>query len=183
MRPQSFGSAECMSGRTASIPRRRGLVARLGTLGLAVILECALMMPAGSGRREVYPIRCGTGETVCPSCHAVNQVRVARSAGGLMRAGLNVLLWLTLGVPFVRQLWQCKVCGARFFRQSVIRQRVCSGCGYALNGLTEPRCPECGRRFDPNPPSSRTLKCGCHGAAHSRGRRSPEQAVSPEKAP
>lgn len=27
--------------------------------------------------------------------------------------------------------------------------RVCAGCGYLLIGLTEPRCPECGRRFDP----------------------------------
>jgi hypothetical protein len=26
---------------------------------------------------------------------------------------------------------------------------ICRGCGYDLRGLTEPRCPECGRRFDP----------------------------------
>jgi hypothetical protein len=26
---------------------------------------------------------------------------------------------------------------------------VCRGCGYNLRGLIEPRCPECGRRFDP----------------------------------
>jgi hypothetical protein len=25
----------------------------------------------------------------------------------------------------------------------------CLGCGYRLTGLTQPRCPECGRRFDP----------------------------------
>ena len=28
----------------------------------------------------------------------------------------------------------------------------CLGCGYALRGLAEPRCPECGRTFDPNDP-------------------------------
>lgn len=28
----------------------------------------------------------------------------------------------------------------------------CRRCGYALAGLTEPRCPECGRAFDPNDP-------------------------------
>ena len=26
---------------------------------------------------------------------------------------------------------------------------VCADCGYLLFGLTEPRCPECGRAFDP----------------------------------
>ena len=25
----------------------------------------------------------------------------------------------------------------------------CKGCGYCLRGLPEPRCPECGRAFDP----------------------------------
>jgi len=27
--------------------------------------------------------------------------------------------------------------------------KYCLGCWYALDGLSEPRCPECGRRFDP----------------------------------
>lgn len=31
---------------------------------------------------------------------------------------------------------------------------VCMGCGYALRGLPVPRCPECGRAFDPNDPNS-----------------------------
>lgn len=26
----------------------------------------------------------------------------------------------------------------------------CADCGYSLRGLTEPRCPECGKRFDPD---------------------------------
>lgn len=30
--------------------------------------------------------------------------------------------------------------------------RYCIGCGYSLAGLTEPRCPECGRGFDPSDP-------------------------------
>ena len=30
--------------------------------------------------------------------------------------------------------------------------RYCRGCGYNLRGLTVPRCPECGRPFDPADP-------------------------------
>jgi len=30
----------------------------------------------------------------------------------------------------------------------------CLGCGYSLRGLTEPRCPECGRPFDPADPTT-----------------------------
>jgi hypothetical protein len=32
----------------------------------------------------------------------------------------------------------------------------CCGCGYALRDLPEPRCPECGRAFDPARPRSYT---------------------------
>lgn len=34
----------------------------------------------------------------------------------------------------------------------------CLGCGYTLTGLPEPRCPECGRFFDPASPSTFTYK-------------------------
>ncbi|MEW6252845.1 MAG: hypothetical protein AB1716_19585 [Planctomycetota bacterium] len=30
----------------------------------------------------------------------------------------------------------------------------CLGCGYILDGLPEPRCPECGRGFDPQEPGT-----------------------------
>ncbi len=30
----------------------------------------------------------------------------------------------------------------------------CLGCGYILDGLPEPRCPECGRGFDPARPET-----------------------------
>ena len=30
-----------------------------------------------------------------------------------------------------------------------VSEMFCRGCGYQLNGLTTPRCPECGRPFDP----------------------------------
>jgi hypothetical protein len=33
---------------------------------------------------------------------------------------------------------------------SATRPMRCYGCGYALDGLTEHRCPECGRAFDPD---------------------------------
>jgi hypothetical protein len=32
--------------------------------------------------------------------------------------------------------------------------RYCLGCGYILDHLPEPRCPECGREFDPDKPVS-----------------------------
>ncbi|MEW6251852.1 MAG: hypothetical protein AB1716_14495 [Planctomycetota bacterium] len=31
---------------------------------------------------------------------------------------------------------------------------MCLGCGYRLRGLTQPRCPECGRAFDPRDPAT-----------------------------
>ena len=31
---------------------------------------------------------------------------------------------------------------------------TCLGCGYPLRGLSDPRCPECGRAFDPTDPYS-----------------------------
>jgi hypothetical protein len=36
--------------------------------------------------------------------------------------------------------------------------RRCLGCYYVLNHLPEPRCPECGRAFDPNDPTTYTHK-------------------------
>ena len=30
----------------------------------------------------------------------------------------------------------------------------CRECGYLLRGLPEPRCPECGRPFDPHDPTT-----------------------------
>lgn len=30
----------------------------------------------------------------------------------------------------------------------------CIGCGYSLRGLNDPRCPECGREFDPSNPKT-----------------------------
>jgi hypothetical protein len=44
----------------------------------------------------------------------------------------------------------------------------CKGCGYALDGLEEERCPECGRGFDPSDartyrasPPKTPLEAGC----------------------
>ena len=34
---------------------------------------------------------------------------------------------------------------------------LCTGCNYALRGLSEPRCPECGRPFDPDDFSTMNL--------------------------
>lgn len=35
------------------------------------------------------------------------------------------------------------------------KRGLCVKCGYALTGLTEPRCPECGKPFDPGPVAGR----------------------------
>jgi len=37
-------------------------------------------------------------------------------------------------------------------RAAVEQRRYCRQCEYDLRGLREPRCPECGRRFDPEQP-------------------------------
>src|SRR5436309_4826849 len=34
---------------------------------------------------------------------------------------------------------------------------LCLGCGYALRGLPTPRCPECGREFDPMDPATMNM--------------------------
>jgi len=46
------------------------------------------------------------------------------------------------------------VCLVLYIRERIVigrrrRQNVCTKCGYILQGLTEPRCPECGELFDP----------------------------------
>ncbi len=38
--------------------------------------------------------------------------------------------------------------------QTVRATCFCRQCGYALQGLPEPRCPECGRDFDPDDPTT-----------------------------
>src|ERR1051326_123797 len=35
-----------------------------------------------------------------------------------------------------------------------MRGMFCLGCGYVLDNLPEPRCPECGRAFDPQSPAT-----------------------------
>lgn len=39
--------------------------------------------------------------------------------------------------------------GARWFPPKHADRMTCPNCGYCLFGLPEPRCPECGRQFDP----------------------------------
>ena len=46
----------------------------------------------------------------------------------------------------------------------------CRGCGYRISELPEPRCPECGRGFDPT--DSRTFDAGERGRKIRQGRQS-----------
>lgn len=57
----------------------------------------------------------------------------------LVLIGTQVLRWYHLQ-PTRRRL-----------REQLVRSGVpiCIQCGYLLKGLSEPRCPECGREFDP----------------------------------
>jgi hypothetical protein len=40
-------------------------------------------------------------------------------------------------------------CGKMDQHSAIPNDATCLGCGYALRDLPEPRCPECGREFDP----------------------------------
>jgi len=62
---------------------------------------------------------------------------------------------LTLSVMFLLACFPLLLIGRRRIRHEIRRQlnergiHVCMGCAYRLEGLTVPRCPECGMPFDP----------------------------------
>lgn len=76
-----------------------------------------------------------------------------RSLGSGATAGVERTVILRLWVPVVLfGLWPL-LC---FFRGPLRRARrraagCCLSCGYSLAGLSEPRCPECGSQFGPEP--------------------------------
>ena len=41
---------------------------------------------------------------------------------------------------------------------SVPKAARCKNCGYSLRGLYDPRCPECGALFDPDDPTTYTVR-------------------------
>jgi hypothetical protein len=51
-------------------------------------------------------------------------------------------------------VFDCAIAAATFYvlrhPPPITEPWTCAGCGYLLYGLPEPRCPECGRAFDPN---------------------------------
>jgi hypothetical protein len=56
--------------------------------------------------------------------------------------------FLGVGVPYALGLAAVTVLASRRSPREE-RPWECDGCGYLLVGLNEPRCPECGRGFDP----------------------------------
>ena len=67
---------------------------------------------------------------------------------GLSLSTYNALLWSRLSVDFVVWIWALRLlwkCGTRI---PVAAEGRCINCGYTREGLTDPRCPECGLAFD-----------------------------------
>jgi protein-S-isoprenylcysteine O-methyltransferase Ste14 len=61
--------------------------------------------------------------------------------------GITGVLLVILGYLLAMPLWRTQ------------EHPRCQKCGYSLHGMTEPRCPECGTRFDPERrPTKRELK-------------------------
>ena len=56
--------------------------------------------------------------------------------------------FLCVGVPYAVGLIAATIEAVRRLPRAE-RPWECDGCGYLLVGLSEPRCPECGRGFDP----------------------------------
>jgi hypothetical protein len=56
--------------------------------------------------------------------------------------------FLVVGLPYVVGQAVATVAAVRRMPREE-QPWVCEGCGYLLVGLSEPRCPECGREFDP----------------------------------
>ena len=65
---------------------------------------------------------------------------VELSAAGVIAAITSLPTWLVLRKRRPSEL-------RHYLRERGIP--VCLHCGYSLRGLTEPRCPECGREFEP----------------------------------
>jgi hypothetical protein len=59
---------------------------------------------------------------------------------------LVIMAAVGAGLPLIAFRWRVR----RVLRQHLDTQSglICRDCGYNLTGLTEPRCPECGRPFD-----------------------------------
>jgi hypothetical protein len=104
---------------------------------------------AGSGSQFERSLQLGIGIILPMVLLATFGLRFAFSAFGLGMIGW----WLTLALvsPFALLLWR------RIFSRAVVRPMrqalvdcghpVCIGCGYLLEGVAGPRCPECGRRI------------------------------------
>jgi hypothetical protein len=86
----------------------------------------------------VLSIRFWRTETIRPCSRSSQLFLTIPFPSALALMSLLVMLLLT---PRCVRKWR-----------SANRRRLghCLGCGYNLKGLPEPRCPECGLRFDPN---------------------------------
>lgn len=83
-----------------------------------------------------------------PGWRRVNpQFAAALAPQGVWVTNVSIPLWLAFAVGLV---YPCVSLCRRVAREDARRARgECLGCGYNLTGLSEPRCPECGRQIEP----------------------------------
>jgi hypothetical protein len=68
--------------------------------------------------------------------------------GSTLASGVGVPFW-SVSIMFAAYPLMALAYGP-WRRRRRRRRGKCIACGYSLRGLPEPRCPECGRPFDPN---------------------------------
>ncbi len=116
---------------------RRYWVQALGFVLAASVIYSLLMFSAMSAARLVFP--------------GVPQF-VSSGLAGVLIGGFSGFA--------VQFLWRRPL--QRYLREQLIAKGVpiCIECGYDLRGQVDPRCPECGRAFDPGLIRPRTTPAG-----------------------
>ena len=80
----------------------------------------------------------------------------------LARRETVYILYCDVGLPFLLVFCFAAYPALAFIRGPLRRWRrhrkgLCLNCGYNLRGLTEPRCPECAKAFDPKLLAARAI--------------------------
>jgi hypothetical protein len=110
--------------------------------GACFLLGAGLLLVLG-GRGARYPaaVRLGVAQCIAPLIWVPFFWPLNGNPAAVM-LGAPVMLAGAIGL-FIASLCAWRDHPARQLRIT------CDHCGYCLNGLVEPRCPECGHAFDP----------------------------------